>query len=382
VVRGQRVRPLSCTKPQSSSRSASPTPLCLRGVFLLVERGGPPRGARTYHSPQQAVQGFGLISPDPLHRMPFSSSNSAAAVSGSSSSAACELELTQPSGDIADVLRKMPERERAQAVQDDRNVLNDLGQKHPGAGGVDGEEEGMSPAHAASVFGSRLDAEALAPAEMDKTNQEGDIDPSTSGAAAAAAAATTPPPSPPPLPMQSPQDRSKQSQQKLKCGCQPSQCSLPGRDIRCAEWYLLECTTECKQCKETDRRCGFGSSDGFNSHAAGDLDWKGILDDVELLPLMETLQAMQGQKYRDSKDYTQKEFQLDNQVAKGEDKTVRQLVEDYLKIERWTPQAKLSKNVMMMGADNIAAIRVWSSEGAQVFSKTSVPITLARHSHA
>jgi hypothetical protein len=320
--------------------------------------------------------------------MSFSSSNSAAAVSGSSSSAACELELTQPSGDIADVLRKMPERERAQAVQEDNNVLNDLGQKHPGAGSVDGEEEGMSPAHAASVFGSRLDAEALATAEMDKTNQEGDIDPGTSGAAAAAAAATTTPPSPPPLPMQPAQRSSDQSQptvlspEQTQCGCQPSQSSLPDSDIRCAKWYLLECTTECKQCKETDRRCGFGSSDGFNSHAAGDLDWKGILDDVELLPLMETLQAMQGQKYRDSKDHTQKEFQLDNQVASGGDKTVRQLVEDYLKIERWTPQAKLSKNVMMMGADNIAAIRVWSSEGAQVFSKTSVPITLSLHSHA
>jgi len=329
-----------------------------------------------------------LVSSDPLHRMSFSSSNSSAAVSGSSSSAACELELTQPSRDIADVLRKMPERAREQAVQDDKNVLNDLRQKLPGAGGVEGEGEGMSPAHAASVFDSRLDAKALAPAEMVKTNQEGDIGPGTSGAAAAAAA-TPPPPSPPPLPTPSPQRRSVQwrppvlsPEQKLPCGCQPSQSSLHDRDIRCKAWYLLECTTECKQCKETDRRYGFGSSDGFKSHAAGDLDWKGILDDVELLPLMETLQAMQGQEYRDSKDNTQKEFQLDNQVASGGDKTVRQLVEQYLKIEPWTPQAKLSENVMMMGADNIAAIRVWSSEDAQVFSKTSVPITLARHSHA
>jgi hypothetical protein len=96
---------------------------------------------------------------------------------------------------------------------------------------------------------------------------------------------------------------------------------------------------------------------------------------------METLQAMQGQKYRDSKDHTQKEFQLDNQVASGGDKTVRQLVEDYLKIKQWMPQAKLSEKVIkLMGADNIAAIRVWSSEHAQVFSKTSVPITLAHHS--
>jgi hypothetical protein len=325
------------------------------------------------------VKGFGLVSSDPLHRMSFSSSNSAAAVSGSSSSAAWELELTQPSGDIADVLRKMPERERAQAVQDDKNVLNDLRQKLPGAGGVEGEGEGMSPAHAAaSVFGSRLDAKALAPAEMVKTNQKGDISPGTSGAAAAAAA-TPPPPSPPPLPTPSPQRSSVQwrppvlsPEQKLPCGCQPSQSSLRGRDIRCKAWYLLECTTECKQCKEKDRGYGFGSSDGFKSHVAGDLDWKGILDDVELLPLMETLQAMQGQKYRDSKDHTEEEFQLDNQVARGGDKTVRELVEQYLKIENWKLHAKLSENVILMGADNIAAIRVWSSEDAQVFSKTSV----------
>jgi len=54
---------------------------------------------------------------------------------------AWEQELKKLSGDIADVLRKMPESHRSQAVQDVKSVLNDLRQKLPGAGGVDGEEE-------------------------------------------------------------------------------------------------------------------------------------------------------------------------------------------------------------------------------------------------
>lgn len=58
-----------------------------------------------------------------------------------SSSAKWEQELRKLSGDIADVLRKMPESVRAQAIQDVKSVLNDLRQKLPGAGGVEGEEE-------------------------------------------------------------------------------------------------------------------------------------------------------------------------------------------------------------------------------------------------
>jgi len=57
-----------------------------------------------------------------------------------SSSAKWEQELKKLSGDIEDVLRNMPESARTRAVEDLTSVLNDLRQKLPGAGGVEGEE--------------------------------------------------------------------------------------------------------------------------------------------------------------------------------------------------------------------------------------------------
>jgi hypothetical protein len=203
--------------------------------------------------------------------------------------------------------------------------------------------------------------------------------PQNGAASGAASVSSSSPPPPPPPPKKTPPPPSPPPpEQELPCGCRPG----PGQSKRCEAWYLLECTTECKKCKQTNRygmEC-FSSYDGFKSHAAGDLHWAGILDNVELQPLMDALEAMQGQTYLESSsDDTEKTFNLDNPVAKDKDETVRQLVAKCLKIEQWAPAElrRLAASGKLV-PNNMAAIRVWSSEDAQVFSKTSVPI-LARH---
>jgi hypothetical protein len=176
----------------------------------------------------------------------------------------------------------------------------------------------------------------------------------------------------------------------LDCGCllDPFEGLVP-----CEAWYRLECTTECKKCKETDRthEIGFGSphvrlGTRTDAHEDGNLQWEGILNQVELLPLMETLEKMDGQEYFDPSDQKLKVFKLDQAVPirKGAlfrtDATVRQVVGEYLKVEKWKPpqvqelKVKRDKAREKMGADaanNMAAIHVWTCADVQVFLKFS-----------